>query len=79
MEPTKGIKTSEFWLMAAAQVLTLLFASGVVASGSSLEKVLALVASVLGALGYAVVRGGIKKQTVAAVALASKPADPTEP
>ena len=81
MEPTKGYRSSEFWLLAAAQVLSFLFAAGVVADGSTLEKALTLVATVLGALGYAVSRsmvkvGASKSAAVAALAKAP-PGDPT--
>ena len=70
MEPTKpGWKTSEFYFMLAAQVLTFLFAAGVIAEASPLYKVLALVGGLLTSLGYAVVRGGVKKQALAASVL----------
>jgi hypothetical protein len=79
METKPGYKTSEFWLMLAAQVLTLLFAAGVVAEGSTLHKVLALAASVLGALGYAVVRGAVKKTVAAATAVSAAPDNSANP
>jgi len=78
-----GYKTSEFWLSLAAIVLGLLFASGLVADGSTFAKVLSLGASLLGALGYTVSRSLVKvgesKASAAASLLAArdKPADPT--
>ena len=84
MEAKPGYKSSEFWLTLAAQVVAALFASGVVADGSTFDKALVLIAGLLGALGYAVVRGGVKKAASAAAALSSQPkpveapaADPT--
>lgn len=69
-----GWKTSEFWLSLGAQILTVLFASGIVADGTTFEKALVLVAGILGALGYAVVRGGVKKADTAGSALVAKAA-----
>ena len=84
MDTKPGYKTSEFWLSLAAVVVGLLYAAGVVADGSAFDKVLALAASLLGALGYTVSRGGVKKASAAAAALSSQPkpdaapaADPT--
>jgi len=47
-----GIKTTEFWLAAAATVVGGLMASGVIAEDSSLAKVIGIAASALVALGY---------------------------
>jgi hypothetical protein len=49
-------KTTEFWGAVASVVVSGLYASGVFAVDSTGEKVLALVATILGALGYAVTR-----------------------
>lgn len=52
-----GYKTTEFWLTAAAQGLSLLFASGAIHAGTALGQVLGVVAMALTAAGYAVSRG----------------------
>ena len=64
-----GWKTSEFWLSLAATVVGLLTAAGVVVEGSTLAKIVGLVAGLLGALGYTVVRGAIKNTERKATAL----------
>jgi len=56
-----GYKTTEFWLATGATLLSALFASGVLADGSLAIKIAGIAATVLGALGYAVVRGAVKK------------------
>lgn len=56
-----GYKTSEFWLSTAALVLGALFASGVISDGSTTDKVLGLVVSLLSQLGYTVSRGKAKQ------------------
>lgn len=56
-----GWKTTEFWLSVAAAVIGALYASGVVTEGSSLERVLGVIATVLAALGYSVSRGLAKR------------------
>jgi hypothetical protein len=56
-----GYKTTEFWLATGATLLSALFASGVLAEGSLALKIAGIAATVLGALGYAVVRGAVKK------------------
>ena len=61
-EPKKGIKTTEFWFSAAAAVVGLLFASGVIAPDSGGDKILGLLATVLAAMGYTVSRGMAKKK-----------------
>ena len=61
-EPKKGIKTTEFWFSAAAAVVGLLFASGVIAPDSGGGEMLGLVATVLAAMGYTVSRGMAKKK-----------------
>lgn len=54
-----GIKTTEFWLSAAAQLVGILYASGVIAPEGTtpLEKVIAIGVTVLATLGYSVSRG----------------------
>jgi len=56
-----GYKTTEFWLSTAAMLLGTLFASGLLVEGSPVMKVAGLVATALGAVGYTVVRGSVKK------------------
>lgn len=55
-----GWKTSEFWLSALASVVGAVLASGV-ADTSPVMKVAGVVAMLLSAMGYTVVRGGVKK------------------
>ncbi len=57
-----GIKTTEFWLAAAATVIGGLMASGVIAEDSSLAKVIGIAASALVALGYTGARLALKKK-----------------
>ena len=61
-EPKKGIKTTEFWFSAAAAMVGLLYASGVISPDSGGDKVLGLIATVLAAMGYTVSRGMAKKK-----------------
>ena len=57
----RGFATSEWWLSAAAMVISLLMSSGVISSGSSWDKAVGLVASALIAMGYTVQRTNAKK------------------
>jgi len=57
-----GIKTTEFWLAAAATVIGGLMASGVIAEDSSLAKVIGIAASALVALAYTGARLALKKK-----------------
>ena len=57
-----GIKTSEFWFSAAAAIVGLLYASGVIAPDSGGDKILGLCATVLAAMGYTISRGIAKKK-----------------
>ena len=52
-----GIKTTEFWFSTIAAVLGILFASGAIAEGSSLDKIMGMAATVMAGLGYTVSRG----------------------
>ena len=56
-----GIKTTEFWFSTIAAVLGILFASGAIAEGSSLDKIMGMAATVMAGLGYTVSRGLAKK------------------
>jgi hypothetical protein len=49
-------KTSEFWLSIAAAAVTGLYASGVIGDGGTVDKVIGVVAMLLGALGYSAVK-----------------------
>jgi hypothetical protein len=55
-----GYKTTEFWLTAGAMIMSHLYASGAIGDGGAIAKVAGIVASILAALGYAVVRGKAK-------------------
>lgn len=55
-----GWKTTEFWLKLLAMLLTALYASGVISTGSQAENVVAIVATILGTLGYTVSRSLVK-------------------
>jgi hypothetical protein len=55
-----GFKTTEFWLTAIVTLAGLVAASGL-PSESPAVKIAGLAVSVLSALGYTVVRGGVKK------------------
>lgn len=55
-----GYKTTEFWLKLAAVLLTALYASDAIPTSSVATKVAAIAATMLGALGYTVVRGMVK-------------------
>ena len=75
-----GWRTSEFWLTAAALVLSLLFASGVLGDGGTAFQVASVIAGVLGAMGYTVQRGALKrsenaKEATKAMAASSPPKD----
>lgn len=52
-----GFKTTEFWLTALAQIVSLLFASGVIRDGSTIDTALGIIAAVLASAGYSVSRG----------------------
>ena len=60
-ESKPGYKTTEFWLSFAALVVGASFASGVVPTESTGEKLLGLAATVLTALGYTVSRTMVKR------------------
>jgi hypothetical protein len=61
-----GWKTTEFWLTALAMIVALLYASGLVADGSSLEQALAFVSAVLVSLGYTAGRSLAKAKAITA-------------
>lgn len=57
-----GYKTTEFWLTAGASLVGLAIASGVVPETGTWPKIVALVVSILAALGYTVSRTAVKGQ-----------------
>ena len=61
-KPTKpGFKTTELWFSTAAAVIGILFASGAIAEGSSIDKIIGMAATVLAGMGYSISRGLSKK------------------
>ena len=61
-KPTKpGFKTTEFWFSTAAAVIGILFASGAIAEGGNVDKIVGMAATVLAGMGYTVSRGLAKK------------------
>jgi len=61
-KPTKpGFKTTEFWFSTAAAVIGILFASGFIAEGGNVDKIVGMAATVLAGMGYTVSRGLAKK------------------
>lgn len=56
-----GIKTTEFWLAAAAVGTGFLLSTGLVADGSLGERILGGAMTVLSALGYGAARSSVKK------------------
>ena len=71
MNTKPGFKTSEFWLAAAAQIVGLVIASGIVAPESSWERIAGLVTMALATLGYSASRSQVKS----AAAVADIPAE----
>ena len=56
-----GYKTTEFWFSSIAALLGILLASGAVAEGGSVEKIMGMAATVCAGLGYSVSRGLSKR------------------
>lgn len=61
-DPKPGYKTTEFWLSTAACLVGAVVASGAVPSDSAGERILALIVSVLAALGYTGSRLALKRE-----------------
>lgn len=59
-----GYKTTEFWMTAAAALIGLLLASGVIPSDSGIDKALGMAAAALAAMGYTFARGMAKSGVV---------------
>jgi hypothetical protein len=58
-----GYKTTEFYFAAAAKLLGILFASGIIASGSTADRIAGLAVAALATLGYTVSRTLVKSAT----------------
>lgn len=56
-----GWRSSEFWLSSVAVLMGVLLSSGLVPDASPWAKLVGVVASILGALGYTVSRSIVKK------------------
>jgi hypothetical protein len=57
-----GWQTTEFWLTVIAGAVSMVFASGIVETGTMIDKALGIVAIVLASLGYSVSRGLAKRK-----------------
>ncbi len=55
-----GWQTTEFWLSSAAKLIGILFAAGILGSGTTAECIAGISAVVLSSLGYTVTRGMVK-------------------
>ena len=55
-----GYQTTEFWLSAAATLVGLAIASGIVPTSGTWPQIVGLVTGVLGAMGYTVSRTSVK-------------------
>lgn len=72
-EQKPGYKTTEFWLSMAAIVIGGVMASGMLDSLGGdhwAVKVVGIVASILGALGYTATRGFVKGKQITGAAIA---------
>ena len=67
---TKGYKSTEFWLNLAAILIAALLGSGALPVDGPVEKIVLMIASVLGALGYTVNRTLFKSAKIKAEGLA---------
>jgi uncharacterized membrane protein YccC len=55
-----GYQTTEFWLSAAATLVGLAIASGIVPTTGNWPQIVGLITGVLGAMGYTVSRTAVK-------------------
>lgn len=67
-----GWKTTEFWLSLLAAVVGIVMASGIIPATSTWEKIVGIVASVLSALGYQVMRTSVKTNAQSAALVMAK-------
>ena len=78
-----GWKTSEFWLSFVAVLIGAVFASGMLdalPADSAVLKIVGLISSVLGALGYTAARGFVKgKDSVGAALIEASKSNPPMP
>ena len=56
-----GWKTTEFWLAGMAQLIGILLMSGVIESGGTFDKAVALVVMALSSMGYSSSRASVKR------------------
>lgn len=78
-----GYKTSEFYLSAAAMLVGILMASGIIAPDSQWSKILGMVSMLLSSLGYTAARGLAKASEAKAGAMVAAAeavkSDPSKP
>jgi len=72
-QPKPGYKTTEFWLTSLAMVLGQLYAGGVISDGGKVSVIAGHAVTILGLLGYTVIRGQLKTAHLNASALSSAP------
>jgi hypothetical protein len=59
-KPTRGIKTTEFWLSLAAVVGGFILSSGLLVEGGTAATITGAIVAGLAALGYTASRGKVK-------------------
>ena len=79
MQPTPGIKTTEFWLTLLAQLIGAIAASGLIIAGSKIATILGLATVVLAQLGYIYHRTALKKACLVSPVPAPAPAPIKQP
>lgn len=65
-----GWRTTEFYLSSAAVLLGVLYASGLITTGSPWDRLAGIAATLLAAMGYTVVRGSVKSAAAALLVVA---------
>ena len=60
VEVKPGYQTTEFWLSAAATLVGLAIASGIVPTTVTWPQIVGLITGILGAMGYTVSRTAVK-------------------
>ena len=61
VEAKPGYKTTEFWLSTAASVVAMIVAAGIVETGGTWDKAIALVVMALSSMGYRASRANVKR------------------
>jgi hypothetical protein len=56
-----GYKTTEFWIAAAASILGIVIASGVITPDSAWDRLVGMATMALSSMGYSVSRGVAKR------------------